>query len=740
MNTRCIESALVLLVLSTNPVVGVVQKVPGDLSGPWQLFIDDYLVASKTNVLRRYHSFNRYKHNPLIVVDKPWEHDLVMCLGVLPNEDGPGYRMYYATWGPNSDAGAGYTCLAVSTDGIKWEKPNLGLHEWKGDGKTDNNIVPGGVVFAMYTPWESDPERRYYGVSQDGGSYFAHVSKDGLRWKPLSDEPIVQGGDTSHFYWDPSTKLFRCTVKGGTNEKMNGDVGGMCRRLVGYSETKDLTRFPPLRLIMAPDDTDDLWCKQGTVQRTHFYACPVFPYETMYVGLLQIYRAEEPEGYFHGPVWLELVSSRDGMRWLRVEPDTTVKGPYVLHETSRPPLLNLGKFREFDDAIVDSASLVVVDDEIRMYYNGYDELHDYLPYYGSVGLATLRKDGFASLDADEVPGEVLTCEFTGVSGAMQVNCDPRGGSVRVEVLDGDGRLIPGYSRDDCEPLTADRVRQTVAWRTHKDLPANGGAVRFRFLLERARLFSFMVGDAAKPSPEPEPTPLQALFTFEGQVNPWSDMLGADGSQMLRNLGTCRIDYRKPDPAFGKHSLQITEGWRPINRVEITGTDNLGKHFTLAAMVKHAGGKLARLFSAYNGNFPVATSELIFDFEPRGKAISGLRLVCKGITVESNEVSFNDDKYHHLAITYDDGRVIFYLDGRAVGEQWIPGGEPVKLARNLMVGEDLNMGSNEQLTGNVDDVLVLGRVLSADTVRALAEKGAEAVPLKPAGGEVSAKGR
>ena len=91
---------------------------------------------------------------------------------------------------------------------------------------------------------------------------------------------------------------------------------------------------------MAPDDADDLWCKPGTVQRTHFYACPVLPYETMYVGFLQIYRAEEPEGYFHGPLWLELVSSRDGMHWLREECDTAAKGLYDLYETSRPRSLS----------------------------------------------------------------------------------------------------------------------------------------------------------------------------------------------------------------------------------------------------------------------------------------------------------------------------------------------------------------------------------------------------------------
>jgi hypothetical protein len=253
-------------------------------------------------------------------------------------------------------------------------------------------------------------------------------------------------------------------------------------------------------------------------------------------------------------------------------------------------------------------------------------------------------------------------------------------------------------------------------------------VRFRFTYVHAQLYSFMAGENAKAMEEAGPPPLQALYTFEGTSDSWSDMLPADGLQVLHNLGTCKLDYKEPDPAFGKRSLQISEGWRPQNRVEVGGTSNLGTHFTLGAMVKSRDNKYARLFSAYNGNFPVSSAELIFDFDPRGKIVNGLRLVCKGMTIESDVVKFDDGKYHHLAVTYDDGRVTFYLDGKAVGEQWIPGGELVKLARNLLIGEDLNRGSDEQLVGNVDDVLVLGWVLPADQIKALAEKGAEVVLL------------
>ncbi len=685
-------------------------QVSDQVTGPWQLFIDDYLVSSKTNVIRRYHPFRKHPDNPLIVVDRPWEAHVVSGTTVLPGEDGTGFRMYYYCWTEDKTPEGGrmsYMCYAVSRDGIRWEKPNLGLHEWMGDGTTNNNIIPSSPFAVMRTPWEADPNKRYQGV---GGMYHAFSSPDGLRWKQESTETIVSGGDTSHFYWDPHTKLFRANVKGGGTAKVSGDINGLRRRCVGFSETTDLTKFPPLRMIMAPDDEDDRWCRPGTVDRTHFYACPVLPYETMYIGLLQIYRAEDPEGYFHGPLWLELVSSRDGMHWQRMEGE-------------RRPVLDIGKFRSFDHGMVIAPPPVLVGDELWLYYTGYDELHDLLPYRSAIGLAKMRKDGFASLDADEATGEVVTRRFEGAGGALLVNYQARGGSLRVEILDGEGRVIPGYASEDCQALTGDAVREAVTWKDHRDLPTDRGAIRFRFILDHARLYSFMPGEEARSIEDPPRPPLQALYTFEGNVEAWSDMLPDDGLQILRNLGTCKLDHREPQPAFGKRSLIVGSTWRPWNRVEILGTDNLGRHFTLAAMVKSTNNRHARLFSAYHGTEALTTSDLIFDFDPRGRVLSGLRLVCKGIAVESDDVTFDDGKYHHLAVVYDDGCVTFYLDGKAVGRQWMPGGEPVRVARNLLVGEDANRGSDEQLQGNVDDVLVYGRALSAEDLVVLSQQGA-----------------
>ncbi len=187
-----------------------------------------------------------------------------------------------------------------------------------------------------------------------------------------------------------------------------------------------------------------------------------------------------------------------------------------------------------------------------------------------------------------------------------------------------------------------------------------------------------------------------------------------------------MDPEPKNAAFGSQSVTVPSTWRPRNTLQITGTTNLGTRFTLAIMARSTDSKHARLFSSYNGNRPVGTSELVFDCDPSGKVIPGLRLICKGIPVTSKSLTFGDKKYHHLAVTYDDGHVRFYLDGAEAGEAWLPGGAPVTMLRDLLVGDDAELGeADQQFNGNVDDILVLGRVLKPDDLQVLAAKGAEA---------------
>jgi hypothetical protein len=307
-----------------------------------------------------------------------------------------------------------------------------------------------------------------------------------------------------------------------------------------------------------------------------------------------------------------------------------------------------------------------------------------------------------------------------------LNCEAGGGLLQVEILDAGGRAIPGYGKKDFNEPRGDGVDQVVSWQEHEELP-EGKVLRLRFLLKNASIFSFKAGGAIEVLEESSGASLAALFTFEkdgGQVA--ANKLPTGARHELRFLGTSKIDRGVTNAAFGSQSVTVASQWRPLNTLQITATAKLGTKFTLGVMARSADNQPARLFSSYNGNKPVGTAELVFDYDPRGRALPGLRFYGKGIPVNSKPVKLDDGKYHHLCVTYDDGHVRFYVDGTDAGEAWLPGGAPITMARDLLVGEDAELGSDEQFNGNMDDILVLGRVLSAEEVKAVHAKGAEAV--------------
>src|SRR3954465_13659709 len=76
-----------------------------------QLFLDDYLIASTTNVVRRIHPAEKSKSNPVIRQTEPWEDSFNILYGSVIR-DGEKYKAWYLS-GP----GVSY---AESDDGIQW--------------------------------------------------------------------------------------------------------------------------------------------------------------------------------------------------------------------------------------------------------------------------------------------------------------------------------------------------------------------------------------------------------------------------------------------------------------------------------------------------------------------------------------------------------------------------------------------------------------------------------------------
>jgi hypothetical protein len=110
-----------------------------------------------------------------------------------------------------------------------------------------------------------------------------------------------------------------------------------------------------------------------------------------------------------------------------------------------------------------------------------------------MGVAVLRRDGFASMDADGQEGRLTTRKVRFAGKHLFVNADASAGELRVEVLDAAGKVIGPFAKENCTPLKANATLQQVSWRGAADLSAVVGKdVRFRFTLTDGSLYAFWV--------------------------------------------------------------------------------------------------------------------------------------------------------------------------------------------------------------------------------------------------------
>ena len=104
--------------------------------------------------------------------------------------------------------------------------------------------------------------------------------------------------------------------------------------------------------------------------------------------------------------------------------------------------------------------------------------------------ATWKRHRFVALSAQD-DGLVTTkaLSLPDDAAGLEVNADAEGGQMRVELCGADGRVLDGFSREDCLPLRSDELRWRVRWKA-ADISTIHGDVKLRFVLNRSRLYSF----------------------------------------------------------------------------------------------------------------------------------------------------------------------------------------------------------------------------------------------------------
>ena len=112
---------------------------------------------------------------------------------------------------------------------------------------------------------------------------------------------------------------------------------------------------------------------------------------------------------------------------------------------------------------------LIVGDELYFYFGAWSGLSDrpnaeLVMSGGSVGMAKLRRDGFASMDAGSSPGVLTTTPVSFTGRIPFVNVAAAGGEFRTEILDQEGKVIEPFSLRNSVAVKTDSTHQRLAWK------------------------------------------------------------------------------------------------------------------------------------------------------------------------------------------------------------------------------------------------------------------------------------
>lgn len=459
--------------------------IPIDLGR--QLFVDDFLIE-KTTLKRTFHQAKKFEGNPVFKAET--ERELGQSTqgekgeeattftgqgGVFYDPSEKLFKMFYvAGWrGPLS--------LATSPDMKTWTRRGQLLPEglrWTGPklatGGSDNcvwldlNAQSPAERLKYITCWLHVPKEQ----RPQGFMHSLHVS-DG---KTFSDAVTtsIAADDYCSFFYNPFREKWVFSIKMGTSR-------GRSRY---YYESDDFLAGADWKKSVFWTCTDKLDQSEpadrypGGGEPAQLYSLNAVAYESLMIGMHYIHRGPNngvcEKGKFPKLLDLELGFSRDGFHWDR--PDR--RGFIVGSRTEG----------SWDRAYLHGAAgvFVVLDDQLVFPYMGTSGIapsgHRGMYTGGSIGLATLRRDGFASMDGS---GGLTTREVKFKGKHLFVNVN---GEVRVEVLDVAGKVIRSS-----KVASGDQTKLKIEWADGTDLDdLIGKAVRFRFHQTAGSLYAFWV--------------------------------------------------------------------------------------------------------------------------------------------------------------------------------------------------------------------------------------------------------
>lgn len=448
-----------------------------DIADVPQLFVDDTMLAASMGLCRRIHQMSKHP-TPVLAKSAEYEGTYLSPISVIQDAHTQQWRMWYNNYGTREvilpGIRDGSLHLAVSSDGISWEKPALGAFA-RESGIPNNICIPpgeqmsGGSCAVFDHPDDPDPSKRFKLIYYMPSYYLAY-SADGINWRPAFPDPVWPNGagdgleETYFFMRDELRNRYRGYMRVWQRHQTI--------RKTSLGESDDLVSWEGPRIIWEAGPEFGAGAQ--------IYGMNVFIDGGLYWALPWMFYTDEPlDPSLQQTMRFKLAWSRDGINWTPLAPEQDA--------------IPMGEPGSFDCCMMQSTCPAIpLQDRIRLYYYGDDHLHSAgLDGNAAVGLGEIRRCGFVSMRASD-DGILLTPRFLFRGEEMHLNARVEsGGFLLAELLDDRGEIIQGFDYAHCDAFTGDNVDHTLSWRGRSNLAfLFGQNLMLRIKMKHADLFAF----------------------------------------------------------------------------------------------------------------------------------------------------------------------------------------------------------------------------------------------------------
>lgn len=341
----------------------------------------------------------------------------------------------------------------------------------------------------------------FHQIDDEGGWFFSYRSSaDGVHWSEPKERVRIWGDRSTAFYnpfrdvWvlsqrteDDMGRRARAYTEGKTIEELMANTGYNGLRI----EEDGTVRSEVSQGSVNWTGADDLDPRHPDVRFAHndpqLYNLDAAPYESIMLGQFSIWQG--PSNDVCGELNLQkrndilLGFSRDGFHWDRPNRERFIAS------TSDARSWRYGNVQSC------AGGPLVVGDRLYFYFSGHAKPGDGDAWDldASTGLAFLRRDGFASMDAGEAMGTLTTRPVTFKGKHLFVNASCPNGELSVEILDENGKAIEPFTRANCFSISSDKTLAKVSWKGASDLTSvTERPIRIRFHLKNGSLYAFWV--------------------------------------------------------------------------------------------------------------------------------------------------------------------------------------------------------------------------------------------------------